>query len=433
MNTNKQRLILQYLMSSPDTYALCRSIVKSEYFSPELRRSVDFVHSFYDKYNALPAPEILEAETDIRVKTQPVTRAEVKYCTEEIEAFCKQRAFQTAILAAPPLITAGDFAAVETMVKDALLISLNKNLGVDYFDNPNARLEDLLATPPRTTTKWTAFDDAIGGGLARTELLLVTANSGGGKSITLANIAVNFLSQGMNVLYLSLELSESMIAQRFDTMFTGVPSVVWRENYQAIGTSLREIAPHMGNLVIKHMPTGTNSNAIRSYLKEFELTYGYVPDLLVVDYLDLMGANEKVSADNVWEKDKRAAEQLRDILFDYMMFGATASQQNRAALEADELHQGHIAGGISKVNTVDIHASIILTPTMKAAGEIMFKFLKTRSSDGVGKTITLRWDNRALRISNPLKDEKIDEDGVILDKVGNHNKARKSLLELMNT
>jgi archaellum biogenesis ATPase FlaH len=432
MNNNKQKLILEYLISSPDTFTLCRSLIKSEYFNPELRRAVDFVHTYYDKYSALPSPDIIEAETDTTVKLQPITRDKIKYCTEEIEAFCKQRAFQQAILAAPPLIEKGDFAAVEAMVKDALLISLHKDLGIEYFENPHVRLEDLLATPPRTPLKWKDFDEAIGGGLARTELLLVTANSGGGKSITLANIAINFLSQGMNVLYLSLELSESMIAQRFDTMFTGIPSVIWRENYKEISTSLREISPHMGNLVIKHMSTGTNANAIRAYLKEFELKYGYVPDLIVLDYLDLAGANEKVSADNVWEKDKRAAEQFRDILFDYNMFGATASQQNRAALETDELHQGHIAGGISKVNTVDIHVSIILTPTMKAAGEIMFKFLKTRSSDGVGKMITLKWDNRALRIHNLTRDESVDEDGVILDKVNNHNNRKRSLMDIMD-
>jgi archaellum biogenesis ATPase FlaH len=317
------------------------------------------------------------------------------------------------------------------MVKDALLISLTKNLGVDYFDNPHARLEELLASPPRTSTKWNDFDDAIGGGLARTELLLVTANSGGGKSITLANIAINFLTQGHNVLYLSLELSETMIAQRFDTMFTGIPTVIWRDHYGEIATSLRDISKNTGNLVIKHMPTGTNANAFRAYLKEFELKYGYVPDLIVLDYVDLAGANEKVSADNIWEKDKRVTEQFRDILIDYNAFGATASQQNRAALEAEELHQGHIAGGISKVNTVDIHASIILTPTMKAAGEIMFKFLKTRSSDGVGKMITLRWDNKALRILNLPKDGSTDK--AIIDKVSAQGSAKRSLLDIMNT
>jgi archaellum biogenesis ATPase FlaH len=430
MNAAKQKLILQYLISSPDTYTLCKGIVKADYFAPELRRAVDFIHTYYDRFSSLPAPDIIYAETDIPLKTEKITRDQIQYCTEEIEAFCKQRAFQQAILSAPALIEKGDFSTIENLVKDALLISLNKQLGLDYFENPTSRLEDLLASPPRTPLMWHDFDDAIGGGLARTELLLVTANSGGGKSITLANLGINFLAQGLNVLYLSLELSESMISQRFDTMYTGIPTVIWREHHEEIASELREISKSTGTLVIRHMSTGTNCNVIRSYLKEFELKYGYVPDLLIVDYLDLMGANEKVSADNIWEKDKRATEQLRDILFDYNMFGATASQQNRAALDADELHQGHIAGGISKVNTVDIHASIILTPAMKAAGEIMFKFLKTRSSDGVGKMITLKWDNRALRIYNLESQDK--DDKAIMDRVGTHANKKRNLLDLMD-
>ena len=273
----------------------------------------------------------------------------------------------------------------------------------------------------------------IGGGLARTEMLLFSANSGGGKSVALANIALNFAAQGLNVLYISLELSEKMIAQRFDMMLTGIPTVIWRENYKEIASSLNQVAPHMGKLVIKRMETGTSANKIRGYLKEFELKTGYVPDLLVVDYLDIMGANEHVSADNVFEKDKRAAEQLRDILFDYNMFGATASQQNRSAVDAAELNHSHIAGGLSKVNTVDIYCSIILTPTMKASGEIGFTFLKTRSSDGVGKTMFLTWDNNSLRILNPLKDVEVDEDGVITGRVAKAKtgKKKKSLQDML--
>jgi hypothetical protein len=266
-------------------------------------------------------------------------------------------------------------------------------------------------------------------------MLLLSANSGGGKSITLANLAENFLFQGLNVLYISLELSEDMIAQRFDTMFTGVPSVNWKAKYKDIASTIRDIGKEVGKLTIKRMHVGTNANAIRAYLKEFELLYGYVPDLLVVDYLDIMGPNQHVSADNISEKDKQAAEQLRDILFDYNMFGATASQQNRSAIDAQELNHSHIAGGLTKVNTVDWYISIILTPTMKAAGEIGFTFLKSRSSDAVGKTIYLQWDNNSLRIKNPKSGAEPDEDGVIEDRVASsrtQTPSRRSLLDIMN-
>lgn len=423
--TSKQQLLIEYLVSSPDTFALCKNIVKSDYFNPEYRKTVDFMHDYYDKYNSTPDPVQIEAETGVELEARQVTRDQIKYCSTEIEAFCRKKAIEKAILASAALIEKGDEGKIEQLVRDAISVSLTTDLGVDYFSDPESRLEKLSLEPPRTTTKWPLFDEMIGGGLARTEMLLFSANSGGGKSVALANLSLNFAAQGLNVLYISLELSETMIAQRFDMMLTGIPTICWRDNVKEISSALNQISPHMGKITIKRMESGTNCNAIRGFLKEYELKTGLIPDLLVVDYLDIMGPNEKVSADNVFEKDKRSAEQLRDILFDYNMFGATASQQNRSAIEAPELNQGHIAGGISKVNTVDIYCSLILTPSMKAAGEIGMQFLKTRSSDGVGKTIYLVWDNNSLRILNPLKDMDVDEDGVITAKVAK-SKAKKS-------
>jgi hypothetical protein len=432
-NNNKQKLLIEYLISSPDTYALCKSIVRAEYFSPRLRNTVDFIHDYYDKYNSIPSIDQIEVETDVKLKEHKTTHDQIAYCLKEIETFCKQEALKAAIFSAPELIEAENYGQVSAAISDALLVSLNHNLGLDYFNDPVARIKKQASQPLRTPTTWHKFDDALYGGLARTELLLLSANSGGGKSITLANLAINFVMQNLSVLYITLELSENLISRRFDTMFTGVSSILWQSKHKELAPTLIAIGDVAAKLVIKHMPSGTNCNTIRAYLKEFELKYNYIPDMLIVDYLDLMGANEHVSADNVWEKDKRATEQLRDIGEDYNMFLATASQQNRAAIGAEVLHQGHIAGGISKVNTADIHVSILLDPSMKASGEIGFVFLKTRNSDGVGKTVYLKWDNTQLRIFNPRGDLDVDNDGVISNKIAAHKgkKTIESLDDLM--
>lgn len=432
--STKQMLLLEYLISSPDTYALCRTIVKPAYFNPELRSVVEFVHEYYDKYNATPSVEQVYAETDVQVTQRKITRDEISYCADEVEAFCRRRAVESAIVAAPQQINKGNYTAVEQAMRDALLISLNRDLGIDYFADPHKRISEQNSTAARTPTKWADVDANLNGGLARTEIILFSANSGGGKSITLANLAVNMLEQNLNVLYITLELAESLVAQRFDTMFTGVQTAALRTQGEAVAEQLVTMSGKMGKLFIKHMPSGTTANAIRAYLKEFQLTHNINIDLLVIDYLDIMGANENVSADNVWEKDKRATEQLRDIGFDYNMFIATASQQNRAAIDAQQLNQGHIAGGISKVNTVDVYISVILTPTMKAAGEIGFVFLKTRNSDGAGKTVYLKWINNSLRIVNPDVSE--DNDTEVFKKIQGTTAASKqsySLEDLLNS
>lgn len=423
MDNKKQKLLLEYLVSSPDTFALCKGIVNSSYFDPEFRKTVEFMHEYYDKYRAVPNTDQIDAETSVQLKQRPVTRDEIEYCSKEVETFCRRRAMEQIVTSkAPKLITEGNHGELERLIKEAMAISLTKDLGLAYFEKPEERIARMLATPQRTSLGWPLMDDLMSGGIARGEIVLFSANSGGGKSITLGNLAANFVAQKKNVLYISLELSEELIAQRFDMMYTGISSVLWSMKTDEIKNRIDQLAPDQGQLFIKRMPTMTTPNQIRAYLKEFELKTGIVPDLLIVDYLDIMGTNEKVSADNVFEKDKRATEALRDILIDYNMYGATASQQNRGAIDAQELNQGHIAGGISKVNTVDWYFSIVLTPQMKVAGEIIFVMLKARSSDGVGKQIALRWDNNTLRILNPDREDPGDE--LVLKKPSNGGPSR---------
>lgn len=427
MNDAKQLLLLEYLISSADTFSLTRSLIKPHFFEPDLRGSISWINEYFDKYNALPTPAQVKAETGLTLTTHTLTKPEIKYCTEEIEQFCRRKALQQAIIDAPALIKAGEYGQLEKNVRDALLLSLSKNVGLDYYAAPLDRLEDMLVEAPRVPTGFgPQFDDLIGGGLARTEMMLFTANSGGGKSIALANLAINFSQLGLNALYISLELSENMIAQRFDQMLTGVSSFAWRDNYESIATSITKQAQTAGSLVIHRMHVGTNAIQIRSFLKEYELKFGFVPDLLVIDYLDLMGPNEKMSADNVSEKDKRSTEQLRDIGFDYNMYIATASQQNRTAVDAAVITQAHIAGGLTKINTVDVAVSIILSPKMKAAGEIGFTFTKTRSSDGVGKTTMCEWDNKYLRIRPPTRPMSPPEQDPVQSKYKAGNKSAAS-------
>lgn len=398
MDVVKQQLLLEYLLSSPDTYALCSSITAPEYFDPYLRNSVSFLNKYYNDYSKIPALEQMEAETGVKFAERIVTPDKIEYCSNEIEAFCKQRALERAVLAASKAVQEGDGGSIEQIVKDALMVSLQRNLGLNYFEDPYARLMRLKNANLMQSTGWTDLDNVLGGGISRGEMLLWSANSGGGKSLTMGNLCLNFMERGMNALYISLELSEDLIAKRFDSMMTGItqPEILHRiDEVAALITSKRE---GMGNLYVKQMPAGTTPQEIRAYIQEFIMKEGFVPDIIAADYLDLMNPNEKVSADNVFEKDKRVAEQFRNILVDFNMFGTSASQQNRSAVGAADLNHSHIAGGISKVNTTDNYISIIMTDQMRASGEMIFQMLKTRSSDGVGKQVPMKWIGASMRI-----------------------------------
>jgi RecA/RadA recombinase len=441
MDTAKQQLLLEYLISSSDTFATCKGIVRSSYFVPELRKAVDFLHSYYDSYHTTPSIEQIKAETGIKLTSQLVTRDQIKYCSTEVETFCRRKAVESAILAAPKMISEGNYGNVEQLIKDAVSISLTRNLGLDYFNTTLDRLESQMGAPDRISTGYIDIDALMSGGIKRGELLLVSANSGGGKSLFLGNLALNFLAQSrdktnnnkLNVLYISLELSEDLIGQRFDTMLTGISSVIWQQNYKEIAETVSEVSSMFGKLHVKRMSSGTTTNMIRGYLKEFELVNNYIPDLLVVDYMDCMSPNQQVSDDNISAKDKLISEQLHDLGEDYSMCVASASQQNRSAVTATELNHSHIAGGMSKLNAVDWYMSLIFTPAMKAAGQMGVQMLKARSSDGVGKTAYLDWDNSSLRLKTQLKHREDHTENALISKLrglkSELNQPKKTLLD----
>lgn len=400
MDEKKQKLLIEYLLSSSDTFAVCQNIVDPEYFDPEFRQSVTFMKQYYEEYSTTPSNEQVEAETNNQFVTRDVAPHEIEYCSREVEKFCKRKAIEKAILASPQLIEDGDYGVVEQIIKDAVTISLNKSLGLNYFESVEERLEQMMNASPTISCGWSSVDELLFGGLSRKELLLVSANSGGGKSIVLANIGFNYVQQGYNILYISLELSAEIVAQRYDTMFTGIGRKNWREEVKSIAVKVRAEGDKegMGRLDIVQLPTGTSANDIRSFLKEFYLHNGFKPDVLIVDYLDEMAPNEFVSADNIFEKDRRCTTQLRQIGVDDNMIVATASQLNRSAVGATHHDHSQIAGGISKINVSDVYWSIVMTDAQKAAGEMLFNFQKTRNSDGVGKSLYMKWNSTHLRV-----------------------------------
>lgn len=439
MENKKQKLLLEYLISSTDTFAICEGIVEPDYFDPEFRNALFFIKKYYNEYNTTPSPEQIDAETGVELTLQDISPDQLDYTTKEIEKFCQDRALEKAVLGAPKLIAENNRDQLAEDVKAAILISLHRELGTNYYMDVQDRLNRMLAAPPTFTTGWRDVDELLYGGLSRKELLLVAANTGGGKSILLANLGYNFVSRGKNVLYVTLELSQDIVSQRYDTMHTGVGRRDWEGHVSEIVTKVEAFKEKHGRIDIVRMASGTSANQIRAYLKEYYLHNSIIPDLLIVDYLDKMNPNEKFILD-VFTKDKLCSEQLRDIGEDYDIYVATASQLNRSAVGATSHDHSQIAGGISKINEADIYISLIFTDAMKASGEMALIFQKTRNSDGSGSTVFLKWDPKYLRLLDMTgaasgitfnKKEPMYRSDDIDDDTYDEPHRKKSLLDLM--
>ena len=401
MELEKQKLLLSYLISDQELFIKVSPILNTKYFDPSIKPAITFIKDYFEQYKAPPTVDQLKAETGSAVTLRPsMTRQELKYAEDQLESFCKEKAIEHAILASPALLAEGKHGDIEKLIRDALTVGLQRNIGLDYFQDPEQRLKLLSLNNKPIPTGFVKLDEYLGGGINRKEMIIFAAPPGVGKSLTMANLARNLMKRSLNVVYITLELSEEVVAKRFDSMFTGIAQVDILKNITKTSIEITKQAGDFGGLTIKRMPeSSTNANHIRAYLKEYEIMKGHLPDAMVVDYMDLMASNQSISAENQFIRDKFISEELRSIANEYNLMMITASQLNRGSqmLESmEDLSQAHIAGGISKVNTTDNLVAIMQNSAMKARSEMMFKLLKTRSSNGVGNQFMMTFNPSTL-------------------------------------
>jgi hypothetical protein len=166
------------------------------------------------------------------------------------------------------------------------------------------------------------------------------------------------------------------------------------------------IGKKSGAFQVKYMPSGKTANDVRSYIKEYEIKTGKKVDVLLIDYLDLlMPASTKVSAENLFIKDKYVSEELRNLAMELNTVFVTAAQLNRGAVEEIEFDHSHISGGLSKIQTADNVFGIFTSRAMRERGRYQLQLMKTRNSSGVGQKIDLGFDVDTLRIVDCDEDE----------------------------
>ncbi|HEY6438153.1 MAG TPA: DnaB-like helicase C-terminal domain-containing protein, partial [Ignavibacteriaceae bacterium] len=407
-------IFINFMMSKPDLFVRCKGIIKSEYFEDKQNRdTVAFIEGYSTDFTSIPSSEQIKAVTrkDIDLMEEVAAKHD-EWFLREFEKFCRHKALRYAILASPDMLDKGRYGEVEAIIKAAVQIALVKDLGTDYYLNPKERLEAIRAGRGQISTGWKTVDEKLYGGFNRGEITIFAGQSGSGKSLFLQNLAVNWATAGLHVVYLSLELSEELSCMRIDAMHTGFETREVMRNIDDVHMKVR--AHHQknhGSLRVKQLPNGCTSNDIRAFIKEYEIQTGIKVDCILVDYLDLMmPMSKKISAENLFVKDKYVTEELRNLAVELQTVTVSASQLNRGSYEEIEFDPSHIAGGISKVNTADNVIGIFTSAAMKEAGRYQIQFMKTRSSSGVGSKIDLSFNNRSLRIADL---EEGDDDAIV--------------------
>lgn len=397
----KQKLLVEYLISDKETFVKCFRITKPKYFEKPLDRAVEFIMDYFEEYHGIPKIDVIEVETDIELKSREMDIDDRSYFLEEYETFCREREMIITILESVDLIEEGQLELVAEKTREALMVRLDNSVGIDIYENPEERIRNTDLYSDERSTGIIPID-ILTGKIRRKELGVIYGTSGSGKSVTLANLAKQLSSQGLEGIIISLELREDLYAKRLDSILTLTDIAEHKQNAAKIAKMYECMAKTTGRIVTKFMPYGTTCSQIRTVIMEYVLKYQKNPDFIIVDYLALMGV-DGVSARQASDKhsmDEKKSFGLRNIGDEFNAYMFTAGQINREGQDVMKVSASHVAGGISAVNASDWAIAMVANEEMIDNDEFQVIQLKVRNGGKTRKPITMYRNPTTLEIAD---------------------------------
>ena len=405
-----QKKIIVLLLFNKRFLQTINDILEPNYFDSDADKwLVRTIKKYYEKYKVEPTLEALKIKIDelsadilkksvvdnLREAFQLREATDLEFVEEKSIEFCKNQTLKTAIMKSVDLLERHDYDGIKTTIDAALKAGTTKDLGHDYVEGLEERLTH--ATRDTVGTGWDIIDEVMDGGLGKGELGVIVAPAGIGKTWCLQQIVSNSLKRGKTVIHYTLELNQSYIGLRYDTIFSGIPTGEIKFQQQVVRKSLEKIT---GKLLIKYFPTRSASvQTLNAHLKQVELS-GFKPNLVIVDYADIMrdisGVKElRHQLGNIYEDLRGMAGEMEIPIW-------TASQANRSALDVDEIGAEYIAEAYSKVMTSDFVLSVSRKIEDKVGNTARFHVIKNRFGiDGITYPATMNTNIGKIDIHRP--------------------------------
>lgn len=426
ISDNTKKGCLYLLKHDLEFFSEIVPLLKPEFFDfPAYKNIFLGVRDYYDKYRKLPSDIALAdfivtnvSGADSEGIDYENAIAEIngfdKSCLEDrdfvldtVEEFARQRAMESAIRKAVAILNdEGDIGQVEELVKTALLVNRNVDVGQDYFNDIVERISRSYQEDnrDRIPTVFNTHNRHLEGGLSAKELAMVVAPPGVGKSLYLVNQGATNLLQGKNVLYVSLEMSEDKIAGRFDSVITEIRNLNTSLGQFRLKERLTEVrSKTQGQLIIKEFPTGAcNVNQLRAYLVQLKLHKNFTPDILIVDYLELLRPNRII--DSEYQAQQRIAEELRGLGVEHNCLIWTASQTNRQARRVPIITDAELGDSYGKIRPADWVISLNQTQEEYDEGAMRAYVMKARDSKQ-HYLINVSIDYSTLQMREPTHEE----------------------------
>lgn len=421
-----QRGIIYLLITDPEFYAQIVHLIKEDYFEyPVHTRIFNITTTYYSKYGKLPTEDILLEQckdnlkgsedltdyVDELYRINSLNKESIEhrdYILEQIEKFARQSAIKQALAESITLLKSNKLGEIETKIRSALTVSRNVDTGESFFDNFEARIDERVnaTISEKYPILLPGITQALDGGLERKELAMVVAPAGVGKSVYLVNQAVHYLTMNLKVLYVSLEMSEKRIADRFDSIMTNIPQRDLKDKHNLLKERLSLFKKEYddSNLIIKQFPTKKLTvNSLRAFLDQIRLHHDFTPDIIVVDYLELMNPTTEINQE--YMAQERIAQELRGLAIELDIIIFTATQTNREGKRVKTITDLELGNSYDKIRPFDLAFSLNQTSEEFDKGAMRAYIMKARNGRS-RFTIPLRMNYNTLTI------EEIQLDGL---------------------
>ena len=418
----EQLIIKSALMDKRYLTTVSSSLEKKHFTSREAAAVFDVIKNHYSTYKELPTLDMVvnsiekkEIREEARTYMEELNKiefdiaAQFDFIVDATDSWLKQRAIQHAIMDSADIISKGDeadYGMIRKLVEEALIKTLKIDLGLDYFGMLRERFERVFsADDTRIPTYFPAFDEYISGGFPPFTFSVISACVHAGKSQTMLNFMGRQVLNGHNVVMFTLEMSEDVMAQRLDGIFTGLDinrMYTTREHKKRLVEKITAVANDgkHGTLWVKqYPPTSASVNDFRSYLHELSMR-GFKPDIIYCDYINLMKPAYQDKG-SLYEDVKRIGEELRGLSFEYRIPVVSVTQVNRGGMRVglEELDFSYIAESVGTSMTADFMAILGIDQDMLTyANEIHYKILKNRLGGRIGSVDKLYIDDRSLKM-----------------------------------
>ena len=429
----------------------CRKVIpfiKKEYFAD--RKEVilaDEIVSFFTKYNKPASKEILQIEISNRkdlndkelselgdfigtLSQEPVNE---DWMLEHTEKFCKDRAIYNGVLSAIRIIDGNDKQhtqdAIPSILSDALAVSFDNHIGHDYLDDHNERYDFYHRVEEKVAFDLDMFNKITKGGLSKKTLNICLAGTGVGKSLFMCHVGAGCLTQGKNVLYITMEMAEERIAERIDANLLNLTmdelKVIDRDIYESRIAKIT--AKTKGKLIVKEYPTaGAHSGHFRALLEELKLKREFKPDIIFIDYLNICASQrmKQGGSINSYTYIKSIAEELRGLAVEYNVPIVSATQTTRSGFTNSDPGLEDTSESFGLPATADFMFALVSNEELEGLNQIIVKQLKNRYNDpGFYKRFVIGVDRAKMKLydveasAQTLSDSgKHDDDEPVFDK-----------------